>query len=140
MISNELMEKLQKAVARELQVSIQYMWQHVLAKGIKAEVVGKLFKEIAITEMKHAETIAERIAYHGGTPTTTPAPITIGSNLKEMLEIDKKAEEEAIALYKEIIKLSEKEEDYVTRKLFEEILQDEEEHLDSFSSWLEEWS
>ncbi|MDW7998547.1 MAG: hypothetical protein RMI30_03740 [Thermodesulfovibrio sp.] len=41
MISNELMEKLQRAVARELQVSIQYMWQHVLAKGIKAEPVGK---------------------------------------------------------------------------------------------------
>ncbi|MCS7203886.1 MAG: ferritin-like domain-containing protein [Thermodesulfovibrio sp.] len=140
MISSELMEKLQRAVAREIQVSIQYMWQHVLAKGIKAEVVGKLFKEIAITEMKHAEKIAERISYHGGIPTTTPSPITIGNNLREMLEIDKKAEEEAIALYKEIIKLSEKEEDYVTRRLFEEILQDEEEHLDKFSSWLEEWA
>ncbi len=138
MISSELMEKLQKAVARELQVSIQYMWQHVMAKGIKAEVVGKLFKEIAITEMKHAEKIAERIAYYGGTPTTKPNPITIGSSLKEMLEIDKKAEEEAVELYKEIIKLAEKEEDYVTRKLFEEILEDEEEHLDKFTSLLEE--
>lgn len=138
MISNELMEKLQKAVARELQVSIQYMWQHVLAKGIKAEVVGKLFKEIAITEMKHAEEIAERIAYYGGIPITKPDPITIGANLKEMLEIDKKAEEEAVTLYKEIIKLAEKEEDYVTRKLFEEILEEEEMHLDKFSSLLEE--
>jgi bacterioferritin len=138
MISNELMEKLQKAVARELQVSIQYMWQHVLARGIKAEAVGKLFKEFAITEMKHAEKIAERIAYYGGIPTTKPDPITIGANLKEMLEIDKKAEEEAVTLYKEIIKLAEKEEDYVTRKLFEEILEEEEMHLDKFSSLLEE--
>ncbi|MDW7972850.1 MAG: ferritin-like domain-containing protein [Thermodesulfovibrio sp.] len=138
MISNELMEKLQRAVARELQVSIQYMWQHVLAKGIKAEPVGKIFKEFAINEMIHAEKIAERIAFYGGTPTTQPNPITIGKNLKEMLEIDKKAEEEAVALYKEIIKLAEKEEDYVTRKLFEEILEEEEMHLDKFSSLLEE--
>lgn len=138
MISNELMEKLQKAVARELQVSIQYMWQHVLAKGIKGETVSKLFKEFSINEMKHAEKIAERIAFYGGIPTTKPDPITLGKDLKEMLEIDKKAEEEAIYLYKEIIKLAEKEEDYVTRKLFEQILEDEEKHLDKFSSLLEE--
>lgn len=138
MISNELMEKLQRAVARELQVSVQYMWQHVVAKGIKAEVVGKLFKQFAINEMIHAEKIAERIAFYGGIPTTKPNPITIGKDLKEMLEIDKKAEEEAVALYKEIIKLAEKEEDYVTKKLFEQILEEEEIHLDKFSSLLEE--
>ncbi len=138
MISNELMSKLQKAVARELQVSIQYMWQHVLAKGIKAESVGALFKQFAINEMLHAEKIAERISFYGGIPTTQPDPITIGKNLTEMLQIDKKAEEEAVALYKEIIKLAEKEEDYVTRKLFEQILEEEEIHLDKFSSLLEE--
>ncbi|MGB9890982.1 ferritin-like domain-containing protein [Thermodesulfovibrio yellowstonii] len=138
MISNELMSKLQKAVARELQVSIQYMWQHVLAKGIKAEPVSALLKQFAINEMLHAEKIAERISFYGGIPTTQPDPITIGKNLTEMLNLDKKAEEEAVALYKEIIKLAEKEEDYVTRKLFEQILEEEELHLDKFSSLLEE--
>lgn len=138
MISNELMNKLQKAVARELQVSIQYMWQHVLAKGIKAEPVGVLLKQFAINEMLHAEKIAERISFYGGIPTTQPDPINIGKNLTEMLQIDKKAEEEAVALYKEIIKLAEKEEDYVTRKLFEQILEEEEIHLDKFNSLLEE--
>lgn len=138
MISNQLMEKLQQAVARELQVSIQYMWQHVLAKGIKAEPVGALFKQFAINEMLHAEKIAERISFHGGIPTTQPAPITIGKNLTEMLQLDEKAEEEAVTLYKEIIKLAEKEEDFVTRKLFEQILEEEEIHLDKFRSLLEE--
>jgi bacterioferritin len=138
MISNELMEKLQKALAREIQVSIQYMWQHVMAKGIQAEAVGKIFKKISIDEMIHAEKIAERIAHYGGIPTTQPDPITIGKSLKEMLHIDKKAEEEAIALYKEIIKMAEKEEDYVTRKLFNDILENEESHLDKFSSLLED--
>ncbi|HHW20216.1 MAG TPA: ferritin-like domain-containing protein [Thermodesulfovibrio thiophilus] len=138
MISNELMEKLQKAIARELQVSIQYMWQHVLAKGIKAEPVGVLFRQFAINEMLHAEKIAERISFYGGIPTTQPDPITLGKNLKEMIEIDKKAEEEAVSLYKQIIRLAEKEEDFVTRKLFEQILEEEEGHLDKFSSLLEE--
>ncbi len=136
--SRELLDKLNDAIARELQVSVQYIWQHVMVRGINAEAVGGVFKKIAITEMKHAEKIAERLDYLGGVPTTKPAPITVGKNLKEMLEIDKKAEEEAISLYKEIIKLADKEGDVVTKRLFESILADEEEHHNQFSTLLED--
>lgn len=138
MASKELLDRLNDAIAREIQVSIQYLWQHVTVRGVNAESVGGVFKKIAITEMKHAEAIAERLDYLGGTPTTKPTPITVGNNLKEMLSIDKKAEEEAIALYKEIIKLAEKEGDVVTKRLFESILTDEEEHHNQFSTLLEE--
>jgi len=138
MASKELLDKLNDAIARELQVSVQYIWQHVMVRGINAEAVGGVFKKIAITEMKHAEEIAERLDYLGGVPTTKPAPITVGKSLKEMLEIDKKAEEEAISLYKEIIKLADKEGDVVTKRLFESILADEEEHHNQFSTLLED--
>lgn len=138
MASKELLDRLNDAIAREIQVSVQYMWQHVTVRGVNAEAVGGVFKKIAITEMKHAEEIAERLDYLGGVPTTKPTPITVGSNLKEMLSIDKKAEEEAISLYKEIIKLAEKEGDVVTKRLFEQILADEEEHHNQFSTLLEE--
>jgi bacterioferritin len=138
MASRELLDKLNDAIARELQVSVQYIWQHVMVRGINAEAVGGVFKKIAITEMKHAEEIAERLDYLGGVPTTKPAPITVGKNLREMLEIDKKAEEEAISLYKEIIKLADKEGDVVTKRLFESILADEEEHHNQFSTLLED--
>ncbi|MCX7914263.1 MAG: demethoxyubiquinone hydroxylase family protein [Thermodesulfovibrionales bacterium] len=138
MASKELLEKLNLAIAREIQVSIQYMWQHVMVKGINAESVGNVFKKVAITEMKHAEEIAERLYYLGGVPTTKPAPIEIGNNAKEMLRIDKEAEEGAISLYKEIITLAEKEGDVVTASLFTDILADEEEHHDLFSKMLEE--
>jgi len=138
MASKELLDKLNDAIARELQVSVQYIWQHVMVRGINAEAVGGVFKKIAITEMKHAEEIAERLDYLGGVPTTKPAPITVGKSLKEMLEIDKKAEEEAISLYKEIIKLADKEGDIVTKRLFESILADEEEHHNQFSTLLED--
>ncbi len=138
MASKELLDRLNDAIAREIAVSIQYMWQHVMIKGINSESVGGVFKKIAITEMKHAEAIAERLDYLGGVPTTKPTPIEIGKNAKEMLEINKRAEEDAIKLYKEIVNLAEKEGDVVTKRLFESILSDEEEHHNQFSTLLED--
>ena len=98
MASKELLDLLNDAIARELQVTIQYMWQHVLWKGVEGFAVKDELKTIAITEMKHAEAIAERLAYLGGTPTTKPDPIFVGGSLKEMIEKDKKDEESAIEL------------------------------------------
>jgi len=95
------------------------------------------FKERAIAEMKHAEKIAERLWYLGGKPTTKPAPINVGEDLKKMIKFDVKAEEEAIAMYKEIMELAQKEGDVATREIFEEIEEEEEEHHDFFTSLLE---
>lgn len=120
-----------------MQVSIQYMWQHVLARGFEGEIVKPELRRIALVEMRHAELIAERLNYLGGTPTTKPEPITIGDSAREMIEIDKKAEEGAIELYKQIIKIAHEEGDYVTAKLIEDILVDEEQHHDYFSCVLE---
>ncbi|MEM2935767.1 MAG: ferritin-like domain-containing protein [Candidatus Bathyarchaeia archaeon] len=137
MVSEKLKELLNKGIAREIQVSVQYMWQHVLVTGIKGAAVENIFREIAITEMKHAEKIAERLAYLGGTPTTKPDPIFIGGNLEEMIKNDVKAEEEAVALYKQTIKVADEEGDITTKRLFEEILGHEEDHLDTFTKLLE---
>jgi bacterioferritin len=136
-MSKELNDKLNMAIANELQVSIQYMWQHVTVVGINSESVGGVFKKIAIVEMKHAEAIAERLDYLGGALTTKPTPITVGKSLKDMLQINKKAEEDAIKLYKEIIALAAKDNDVVTKRLFEEILSQEEDHHNQFSTLLE---
>lgn len=138
MASKELMDKLNDAIAREIQVSIQYMWQHVMAKGMSGETVRGIFKKIGITEMKHAEAVAERLDYLGGVPTTKPTPIEIGKTAKEMLQINKKAEEDAISLYKQIITMAEKEGDQVTAALFTDILTEEEEHHNQFSTLLED--
>ncbi len=136
--SKKLKELLNRAIARELQVSVQYMWQHVLWSGTKGFAVKDEFKKIAIVEMKHAEQIAERLNYLGERPTTKPEPITVGDNLEEMIAQDMKDEEGAIALYREIIALTRKEGDETTNRLFCEILAEEEEHHDFFSSLLEE--
>lgn len=137
-VSSELLDMMNQAIAMELQVSIQYMWQHVLWKGVKGFAVKDELKKIAVEEMKHAEAIAERHCYLGGMPTTKPSPIYVGETLREMIERDQKDEEAAIDLYKKIIDLARKEGDEVSCRLFQEILEDEEEHHDTFTSLLEE--
>ena len=136
MESKKLLELLNKGIARELQVSIQYMWQHILAKGIKGAVVENMLRDIAITEMKHAEDLAERLAFLNGVPTTSHEPVHIGHSFEEMLKQNVQAEEEAILLYKETIQVASKEGDFGTVKLLEDILISEEKHLDKFSKLL----
>jgi bacterioferritin len=137
-VSEKLKEMLNNAIAREIQVSVQYMWQHIQVVGVKGIAVQDKFKQTAIAEMKHAEKIAERLWYLGGTPTTKPAPIDVGKSLKQFLELDTQAEVEAIDMYKEIIVMAQKEGDVTTAFIFKEILEDEEEHHDLFTTMLEE--
>lgn len=136
--SEKLLNLLNDSIARELQVAIQYMWQHVQWSGVKGFAVQGELKSIAIAEMKHAEAIAERLFYLGGIPTTKPTPIFVGKNLKEMIEQDTKDEEGAIKLYKQVVELARSEGDETTNRLFREILQQEEDHHDTFTSLLEE--
>src|SRR3972149_1786068 len=95
----ELMDLLNQAVAREIQVSVQYMWQHVLWKGVKGFAVKDALKKIAIEEMKHAEAIAERLNYLGGTPSTRPTPVSSADTPKAKLKHAKTVAEGAIVLY-----------------------------------------
>ena len=134
--SDELLELMNRAIAREMQVSIQYMWQHIQWVGVKGFSVRDQLKLIAINEMTHAEMIADRLNYLGGVPTNKPDEINVGETLKEMIENNSRAEEGAIILYKQIINKCRDEDDVVTRKLFEQILEDEENHLDMFEGWL----
>lgn len=136
--SGELLQLMNEAIARELQVSIQYIWQHVMWSGTRAYGIKDELKKISIVEMKHAEAIAERLFYLGGRPTTKPEPIIVGDTLKEMLELDTKAEEGGIELYRRIIALARKEGDETTALMFVNILAEEEEHHDVFTTLLED--
>ena len=136
MVSEKLLDFLNKGIARELQVSIQYMWQHVQVSGVDGAVVEGVFLETAVAEMKHAERLAERLNYLNGVPTTKPDPIFVGGSLIEMLKQDEQNEEEAIVLYKQAIQAAAEEGDFTTRRLLEEILAEEETHIDKFGKLL----
>jgi bacterioferritin len=156
--SNDVMVLLNQAVARELQVSIQYMLQHStwIAKApdkpdnepseAQRKFVGTHFpfwlpgislKKIAIMEMRHAEKISERVVQLNGKLTTKPDPVKIGETVQEILEINRDVEKGAIELYKHIIKVAEREKDEETKKIFERILDDEEMHYKTFTNLLE---
>ena len=153
----ELLELLNQAIARELQVSIQYMLQHAIGTGQAAAAPGKTqaakqskflgshfpywlpgdrLKKIAITEMRHAESVAERVVTLGGEPATQPETIELGTTALEMLRKDQQLEREAIELYGKIIQVAEAAGDEVTAKLFQRILSDEEGHHRVFSELL----
>jgi bacterioferritin len=157
--SAQLMELLNQAVARELQVSIQYMFQHATISSRGGAVTGKslaakqfkfvasewsiwlpgpTLRKVGIAEMRHAEAIAERVVALGGEPTTEPGPIVLGQTAREMLADDREQERGAIDLYRLIIEVAGKAGDRVTRELFQGILAEEESHFRIFSELLEQ--
>ncbi len=136
MVSEKITDFLNKAIAQELQVSIQYMWQHVQVTGTDGVIVEDIFRKTAIAEMKHAERLAERLDYLNGVATTKPDPVFVGGSLIEMLKQDEQDEEAAIELYKEAIQTTAREGDYTTRRMLEEILAEEEDHINTFGKLL----
>jgi len=134
--SKELLDMLNTGIAFELRLSIQCMWQHIMVRGIEGAVLENMFREIAIEDMKNAERLAARLVFLNGVPTATPDPVHVGHSLEEILKENVQAEEEAISLYKQAIQAANKEGDYTTRRLLEEILSGKEEHLDKFSKLL----
>lgn len=135
-MSKQLLDLLTNGISLELHASMKYMWQHILAKGLNGAIVQKLFRDVAITEMKHAEYLAERLAFLNGVPPNKVAPIHPGITLEEMLKEDEQIEEKLASLYKQAIQVASKEGDFTTRRLLEAILTDEEEHINTFSKLL----
>ncbi len=132
-----LLDTLNELRARELAVIMQYMRHHYQITGADGLPLAGEFKEIAVTEMKHAEELAERIDFLGGDPTTKPWEFATGQRtVAEMATVNAASEAEAVELYKEAIMEASDAGDVTTRKLLEGILADEEDHLNTFNTML----
>ncbi len=95
-------------------------------------------KDESIDEMKHADKLIERILFLEGLPNLQDlGKLLVGENVKECLECDLKLEMAARVDLKAAIAESESLGDYVSRELFESILQSEEEHIDFLETQLE---
>ncbi|GAB4255745.1 MAG: ferritin-like domain-containing protein [Thermoleophilia bacterium] len=137
MADNKLIDTLNDLRARELAVIVQYMRHHYVVTGADGAALAGEFKDIAITEMRHAEELGERIDFLGGDPTTKPSPIKGGGKtLQDAAQIDLASEEEAVELYRKAIKEADEAGDVVTRRLLESILEDEEDHVNDFRTML----
>ena len=127
---------LNEARSRELNAINQYMIHHYELEDKDFGKLASKIKEIAIAEMKHAEKLAERLNYLNGVPGIKPDPIFVGGSLIEMLKQDEQDEEESIVLYRRAIQVASEEGDFTTRCLLEEILSEEETHIDTFGKLL----
>ncbi len=99
------------------------------------DLLGALFKKTAIEEMRHVEIIADRILFLKGEIVMEPSQkVHYTSNIKEMLTFSVGEEEGAIAMYNDFANQSATNLDSVTKRLFEDIIIDEERHFDQFDT------
>ena len=134
--SPKFIEALNEALTEELASIIQYLWDHILARGRESPGIAGMFKDLSMVEMRHAYSIAERIDLLGGVPTTAVGPIKIGGDLRKMVDDNLKLEYDAIEMYKKLVKMAEAEDDPVSRRLLEDILGETEEHANSLETLL----
>lgn len=130
----KVIELLNTALGNELVAINQYFLHSRMFKDWGLSKLAEKEYEESIDEMKHADKLIERILFLEGLPNLQKlGQLKIGENTKEMLECDLSIELIAVPDLKEGIKYSESIGDYVSRDLFADILESEEEHID----WLE---
>lgn len=144
---------LNKAVAAEISAIIQYTNQHekasllalrkktspleVVTESNKAKVVSEILKATFKVEMEHLEKITERIFLLEGECTVVPDPLPqIGDTANDFLKLNHEAENYAIVLYRQIVAEALKRGDTKTRRVFEDIVIQEEEHYWTFDDFL----
>jgi len=130
----QIIEKLNALLADELTAINQYMVHSEMCADWGYERLHEVTEKRAIDEMKHAEKLIGRILFLEGTPIVSALnKIMIGSKIEKQIQNDVNAETEAVEAYNQAIRLAVEVGDNGTRDLLEEILGDEENHLD----WLE---
>ncbi|HMB17236.1 MAG TPA: bacterioferritin [Pelovirga sp.] len=132
--NEKLIESLNTRLEEELTAINQYFVHAEVCEDWGYETLQAIIKERSISEMKHAEKLIERILFLEGEPIVSNLDkIFIGKSVDQMHQFDLNAEDTAIKGYNESIRLAAEVGDNGTKTILEEILKDEEEHLD----WLE---
>jgi bacterioferritin len=126
-----VIERLNEALFLELGAINQYWLHYRLLKNWGYTRLAKKERAESIEEMHHADRITDRIIFLDGHPNLqTVAPLRIGQNVKEVLESDLAGEYDARTSYAKSREICRDLGDYVTMELFEDLLKDEEGHID----------
>jgi bacterioferritin len=137
--NTKIIEKLNFLLSDELTAISQYMVEAEMCADWGYEQLAGVIEKRAIEEMKHAEKHIGRILFLEGQPIVSNLnKINIGQDVESQLKNDRAAEEGAIKEYNTAIKLAVELGDNGTRDLLEEILEDEEEHIDWIESQLDQ--
>ncbi|GGA59359.1 bacterioferritin [Nitratireductor aestuarii] len=134
----KVIERLNQALFLELGAVNQYWLHYRLLEDWGYLRLAKKEREESIEEMHHADRLVARIIFLEGHPNLqTLAPLRIGQNVREVLEADLAGEYDARTAYKDSRDICHAAGDYVSMKLFEELLADEEGHIDFLETQLQ---
>ena len=129
----KVIEQLNLALREELTAINQYFLHAEMCENWGYAKLSGYIKKQSIDEMKHAETLIERILFLDGSPSMEPLALTVGSTVKDMIQSDLNLEVNAVSMYNEAVQIAMENKDNGSRDLFVKLLKDEEEHVD----WLE---
>ena len=133
----KVIEYLNKGLRSELTAINQYWLHYRMLDNWGYKDLAKKWRKESIEEMEHADKFTTRIIFLDGFPNMQVLdPLHIGQNVKEVLDCDLQAELSARALYQEAATYCHSVKDYVSRDLFEELMKDEEEHIDFLETQL----
>ncbi len=136
--NTEVIARLNEALKLELGAVNQYWLHYRMLHNWGFTKLAKKERKESIEEMVHADKLIDRIIFLDGHPNLQHvAPLMIGENLKEVLECDLKGEHIAREEYSKSRDICREHTDYVTMKLFEDLLKDEEGHIDFLETQLD---
>ena len=134
----KVIDYLNRALRSELTAVSQYWLHYRLQEDWGLMSMAKKSREESIEEMHHADKLIARIIFLEGHPNLQKLdPLRIGQTPKESLEADMAGEKDALALYREARAHCESVGDYVSKNIFEELIADEEGHLDFLETQLD---
>jgi bacterioferritin len=126
-----VIDRLNQALKLELGAINQYWLHYRVTENWGFTRFAKKERKESIEEMHHADRLVDRIVFLDGHPNLqTVAPLRIGQNIREVLESDLAGEYDARTNYKEAREICREVGDYVSMLLFEDLLKDEEGHID----------
>jgi bacterioferritin len=134
----KVIDLLNEALKAELTAINQYWLHYRVLDNWGIDKLAEYERHESIDEMKHADSLAERILFLDGLPNFQAlGRLRIGENVEEILKADLEAEHEGAVIYRNLIVHSEKVRDFVTRDLARSILEDEEKHIDFIETQFE---
>jgi bacterioferritin len=134
--NSKVVAELNKALREELTAINQYFLHAEMCENWGYNKMADYIKKQSIGEMKHAESLMERILFLDGTPSMQPLNVKIGRTVKDMIENDLALELGAVKMYNDAASIALREGDNGSRELLEKLVQDEEEHVDFLEAQL----
>jgi bacterioferritin len=133
-----VIEYLNRGLRSELTAVNQYWLHYRILDNWGFKELAKTWREESIEEMHHADRFVDRILFLEGFPNMQVLdPLRIGTSVQEVIDCDLAAEHEARSLYLEAAQYCDSVNDRVSKRLFEELTEDEEGHIDFLETQLE---